>query len=469
MTNDRPNICFILIDSVRADHFPCYGYSRISTPNIDRIAQEGVVYDNAIVAAPWTLQSVSSIFTGLYPSQHGVSWGHQTLDKEHSTLAEMLNDGGYYTVGWSANPWIDPRTDLSRGFTEFVQTGRVFNTSSPGKLQRAIEKAYMLVRSRIVANKGGEQLVRLAQKHFKRLSSKSSPFFNFMFYLEPHSPYQPNKKTANQLLPADVSHRQALNINWRPNDYYVGKSKLTAKDFKVLTDLYDAEIVGTDERIGKNIKALEEAGILDDTIVVIAGDHGENFGDHGLVGHGYGLHDSLVRVPLIIRYPKRFPAGTRINDQVQVQDLVPTLLELAGVDLKQYPKLSQNRSLLPEKMSSEPRKWTFSEHIRPSRETFYELAKKYPNFNPTRYVQDRRSIRGDGWKYVSVTDGSKELYDLSQDADENKNLAETKPEKAKELHAYLDDNLPMSGSEGATVMEMDDLTLKHLRSLGYVD
>lgn len=468
MNSDRPNICFILIDSVRADHFPCYGYSRIDTPNIDRMAKEGVVYENAIVAAPWTLQSVSSIFTGLYPSQHGVSWGHQILDEEHSTLAEMLRDGGYHTVGWSANPWIDPRTNLSRGFNEFVQTGRIFNTSKPGKWQRAVEKAYMLMRSRIVSSKGGEQLVRLAQKHFKRLGSSSTPFFNFMFYLEPHSPYQPKKNIARKLLPADVSHRDALNINWRPNDYYVGKSKLTERDFQVLTDLYDAEIIGTDERIGKNIEALEEAGILDDTIVIIAGDHGENFGHHGLVGHGYGLHDDLVRVPLIIRYPKRFAPGTRIPAQVQVQDLVPTLLELGGVDRTQYPKLNQNGSLLPEKISSQARKWTFAEHIRPSRETFYELAKKYPDFDPTRYVQDRRAIRGDGWKYVAVTDGSKELYDLNQDAAENNNLAEAQPDKAKELHAHLDANLPIS-ADGAAVMEMDDLTREHMRALGYVD
>ena len=468
MANNRPNICFILIDSVRADHFPCYGYSRIETPNIDRMAKEGVVYDNAIVAAPWTLQSVSSIFTGLYPSQHGVSWGHQILDEEHSTVAQMLRDGGYHTVGWSANPWVDPRTNLSRGFNEFVQTGRIFNTSTPSKWQRAVEKAYMLVRSRLVSNKGGMRLVKMAQRHFKRLATNGSPFFNFMFYLEPHSPYQPEKRLAKTLLPSDVPHREALNINWRPNDFYVGKSKLTERDFQVLTDLYDAEIIGTDERIGKNIQALEDAGVLDDTIVIIAGDHGENFGDHGLVGHGYGLHDSLVRVPLIIRYPKHFPAGTRIEEQVQVHDIVPTLLDIAGIDRSQYPKLSQNRSLLPESLAADSRTWTFSEHIRPSRETFYELAKKYPDFDPTRYVQDRRAIRGNGWKYISVTDGSKELYNLTADPDEINNLADDNPGKVEELHAHLDTHLPL-GKDGESVMEMDDLTLEHMRALGYVD
>ena len=469
MQNDKPNICFILIDSVRADHFPCYGYDRIETPHIDKLAKEGIVYENAIVAAPWTLQSVSSIFTGLYPSQHGVSWGNQNLAEEHNTLAEMLRDGGYHTVGWSANPWIDKRTGLNRGFNEFVQTGRLFKTSTPRKWQQTVEKAFMLLRSRIVSSKGGEQLVRLAQKNFERLGKRSVPFFNFIFYLEPHSPYQPRKENARPLLPEGVSHRDALKINWRPNDYYVGKSKLTDHDFQVLTDLYDAEIVGTDERIGKNIKALEDAGILDDTIVIVAGDHGENFGHHGLVGHGYGLHDDLVRVPLIVRYPKRFAPGSRIADQVQVQDLVPTLLELAGIDQSKYPRMDQNKSLLPEKIPSKSRKWTFSEHIRPQRETFYELAKKYPDFDPTRYVQDRRAIRGDGWKYIAATDGTKELYDLNLDPTENSNLALDRPETVSELHAHLEGNLPISSADGGSAMEMDDVTLEHMRALGYVD
>jgi arylsulfatase A-like enzyme len=467
----RPNVCLILIDALRADHLSCYGYSRIETVHIDQIASEGALYEQAIGASSWTLQSVASLFTALYPSQHHASWRYKFLDDEHVTLAEVLERAGYHTVGWSANPLVDRSTNLHRGFQEFNQITWTFRPSANLGLPSLVDRAFRRLHRELVGQ-GGNELARLFRRSLGELAGKEDPFFAFLFFLEPHAPYRPRRKTARRLLPQDVSQSQAQKINWRPNNYYVGKAQMSERDFGILTALYDAEIVDTDERIGATVDALRQAGILDDTIVIISADHGENFGHHGLMGHSHCLYDDLIRVPLIIRYPKLFPPGMRVSEQVQAHDLFFTLLEAAEVEPSQYqyPARPHRFSLLPDQLKKKARRWTFAERLGPRRKLFESLAQRHPRFDITRYVRELRAVRGEGWKYIWADDGHEELYDLGHDPTEQDNLVLVCPDKACQLRQVLEEELPLPDETGdRDDLEMDEAMLDRLRALGYVD
>jgi arylsulfatase A-like enzyme len=384
-------------------------------------------------------------------------------------MAEMLQAAGYYTVGWSTSPWVNRRTGLHRGFDEFKQISSIFDTENPKHWQLLVDRVLIKIREK-ANDKGGELLIKMAKKHFPRLVNNHQPFYTFMFILETHLPYRARNKTARKMLPTDVSVSEALNINWRPNDFYAGKSNLTARDFDILSHLYDADIIDTDERIGRVIKALEKTGVLDDTILIITADHGENIGHHGLLGHSHCLNDDLVRVPLIIRYPSLFSPRTRVEDQVQIHDLVTTLTTIAGVAPVLREKMSHQYSLLPEDLRQKPRRWTFSQRIRSPVENFYKIQKENPDFDPTRFLRDLYSIRGDGWKYILASDGYEELFNLVDDPAENHNVIESNSQKAQDLRILLEKELPIPNAmKDGGLPELDEETFERLRSLGYLD
>lgn len=465
---NRPNILLILVDSLRIDRLGCYGYTRNISPVIDRLASEGALYENAIAASSWTLQATASLFTGLYPSQHGASWGNQFLDESHVTLAQILRLAGYHNVGWSTNPWVSRRTGLDRGFDEFIQLSSAFQTRSSNRWQITFDRILINLRE-VFNDKGGEFLTRIATRNFPRLAKAHQPFFAFMFYLEPHMPYRARNRTARRMLPAEVKLSVARRINWRPNSYYSGKISMSKNDFEILGHLYDAEIADTDRRIGQTIKALEESGVLDDTVVIICADHGENIGHHNLMGHSHCLYDDLIRVPLIIRYPKIFRAGTRIEDQVQVHDLVTSLTRLAGVDENVLSHLSHRYSLLPEDLQLSRRTWTFAQRIRPPYEEFFALQDEVPNFDPAKYLRELYAIRGDSWKYIHASDGHQELFNLDEDPTECSNLYNLLPETARKLHETLEGELAIPCTAQETATTLDKATIDRLRALGYLE
>ena len=287
----RPNLLFVSIDTLRADHLGAYGYRRPTSPNIDAFARGAVVFENASSSSSWTLPSLVSLMTSLYPSTHGCTTVQTRLDPSHATLAEILRDAGYDTALVGGHLFLGSSYGLTQGFThvdaEIVQTDST--RSSPE-----------------VADEGVAWLER------KAAVADGVPWMLWLHFFDPHDEY---------LEHAGISEAFGTRTD---------------------RDRYDGEIAFTDLHVGRVLDALARLGFERDTIVVLVADHGEEFGEHGNSGHGYTLYQEVVHVPLIVRAPGWTPR--RVAPLVPTVDLLPTLLELVGLA---PPREVEGRSLLP--------------------------------------------------------------------------------------------------------------------------
>ncbi|HEV8114504.1 MAG TPA: sulfatase [Planctomycetota bacterium] len=273
----RPNLLFISIDTLRADHLGAYGWNRPTSPNLDAFAAKSVVFENAQSASSWTLPSLASVMTSLQASTHGCEKDSARLDPSYTTLAEILRDAGYDTAIVASHLFLNAGHGLQQGFTR-VDT-RILQD------ERAIT-------SPAVTDWGVHWLEQKAAVH------DGAPWFLWLHYFDPHAPY---------LVHEGISEA-----------------------FGTETDLdrYDGEIAFTDRHLGRLFEAFERLGFAADTVVVLVADHGEEFGEHGQKGHGYDLHEEVIHVPLVVRAPGLAPR--RVPEPVPTVDLMPTLLDLCG-------------------------------------------------------------------------------------------------------------------------------------------
>lgn len=279
----RPNVLVITMDTTRADRLGAYGYAAARTPSIDRLAAEGVLCSDAVAAAPITMPSHSSIFTGLYPPAHGVrDNGTYVLPADANTLAERLRARGYATHATVSALVLNRRYGLDQGFDEYDDD-----------LWGEDEPKMFMIRDR-PARKTADRAIAWIDGWLGRPEKK--PFFMWVHFFDPHQPMQPE-----------------------PEDAVLAATP------------YDAEIAGMDRAIGRIVDRLRDAKVLDDTIVVLTSDHGESLGEHGEKTHAVFIYDATVRVPLVVRYPKQLPAR-RYDGPVRHIDIVPTVLKLAGID-----------------------------------------------------------------------------------------------------------------------------------------
>jgi len=288
----RYNVLLVTVDTLRADHLGCYGYSRAETPSIDRLATAGVLFERAETAAPITLPAHVSILTGTYPAYHGVrNNGVYRLGPRAVTLAEVLHDHGYKTGAIISGYPLMARFGLAQGFDSY-------DDHLPAEKVRQVH----------FRERRAEDVSRLGNAWLS--AHASSRFFLWLHYFDPHAPYTP---------PSPFAERFAQNP-------------------------YDGEIAYVDHEIGKVLNKLSTLRLLDKTLVVLAADHGEGLGDHGEATHGVFLYESTLRVPLILSLPGPLPTARRVATPVRTIDLVPTLLRL--LDLPQ-PEELQGTSLLP--------------------------------------------------------------------------------------------------------------------------
>lgn len=316
-----PNILLIVLDTVRRANLGLYGYARETTPSLARRAREGVLFDRAIVAAPWTLPSHASLFTGLSAGQLGTDW-RVPLGAGPRTLAEVLRDHGYLTGGFVANLlYTSWESGLRRGFAHYDdyrvtpslvllhsalgRTGimaKAYDDHSPRGLLRAL-RTLNLRPSRVPGD-----VVPSADRVTDAVLAWQSttgtrPFFAFVNYFDAHGPYR---------APAPWAGR------------FGGASPQPV-------DRYDAAIAWLDHEVGRLLDSLQRRGVLDRTIVVITSDHGEQFGEHQLKGHANSLYLPLLEVPLLVRYPAAVPSAVRVTALVSLRDVAATVLELSGV------------------------------------------------------------------------------------------------------------------------------------------
>lgn len=465
----KPNIVLIVIDAARADHFSCYGYSQETTPCIDAIGREGVVYERAFSPGIWTLPSITSLFTGLYLSQHRTNLNHPYLDGQFLTLAEFLQRQGYRTTGFSSSPWVSKSTGLSRGFDKFRLVGSLPSDFIPAKKVQAIaNRLYWNIFQFYFNDFGAKRINREVKCWFKKNWNEKAPFFLFLQYIEPHFPYRRSRAFKKILNLKDIALSRKMEKFRDIEGYLVGKVDLAEEDFVMLRGLYDEAIRYLDERIGDLFQMIEETTELNNTIIVIVSDHGECIGDHGLLGHQYCLYDSLIRVPMIIRYPSLFPSGERVFHLVQTNDLFPTIMDILGISSDQPPGDVQIKSLLFNHPDKKPRKFIFSEHLTPFA---HLLRRRDPGFDPSLYDRRLQAVRTERYKYIWSSDGRDELYDVRDDPGELNNLIDSELKVSQTMGYVLDrwrDSVKAVDSQKESTPVFDEIVMEKLKWLGYL-
>jgi arylsulfatase A-like enzyme len=478
------------MDTARvSDIFRSKTKSRI-VPAISAIADEGVQFKQSITTAPWTLPSHASLFTGTYPSKHGAHAGHKQLRPDLQTLAEIFTDVDYETVAVSNNTWISEEFGFARGFETFHKTWQYVQSDTDlGRIAR-IEEGTDMFRALAAELTQGNPLVNLANAFYGKFLRKqeddgarqtntwirrwlesrdtAQPFFLFVNYLEPHLEYRPPRAHAEQFLPSEVSFEAAMDVSQDAWRYIAGKIELSATDFEILRALYRAEIAYLDERIGELNDALVAAGEWDDTVFVVTSDHGENIGEHGLMDHQYALYDTLVHVPLVISGGP-LTDGETVDDQIQLVDVAPTLLDIAGIEAPEARQQFQGYSFHPE-ADSTTREFAIAEYMTPQ-PSMDALEGRVGSLSEEvrKYDRSLRTIRTDQYKYIRGSDGSTELFDIQADPRESNEISEGNQDTVAELDRKLDEWLDsFEHTEQDNDVGMNDDTKSRLEELGYL-
>jgi arylsulfatase A-like enzyme/tetratricopeptide (TPR) repeat protein len=315
---DKPNVIIFTVDTTRADHLACYGYSGVETPNLDSLARRGVLFEQCETSSPLTLPAHSTIMTGVYPTYHGVRVnGNTALSDEQTTLAEILSGRGYDCGAFVGAFVLDGRWGLKQGFSHYDDQFdlRKYKQLDLGLVQRP-----------------GNQVMDAALTWLE--GEKEKPFFAWIHLYDPHVPYEPPEP-------------------------YLSRYRTRPKG------LYDGEIAFTDEQVGRCLTWLQKNGLDRKTIIVVVGDHGESLGDHGENTHGFFIYESTAHVPLIISVPLGPLQGRRVASQVRTVDILATTLQLARLEA---PAKTQGTSLLPLLMGrrGESNPYAYSESMAPN-------------------------------------------------------------------------------------------------------
>jgi len=418
----QPNIVLISLDTLRADHLGIAGYRRDTSPNLDELATQGLWFETAVAQSPWTRPSHYSILTGTNPTKHGVTQPVQrtkgTWVSSVPTLAEVLRDRGYATAAYTGQGSISAEFGFYRGFD--------FYNESSGKEHECISDA--------------PRVFSQAQRWLADHSDRT--FFLFVHTYEPHRPFCDEHFIDQESITGDHSKRTAI-------------------------ARYDGDIRRTDMYLGQLLNTLRSEGLLENTIVVVTSDHGENLGEHDPIGnksHGHNLYDELLLVPLLFAGGPVRPYAGRVSKQVRSIDIFPTVLELAGFPV---PDHVDGLSLLPlAQGQAEQERDAYS--------------------GATTYGPQLESVRSRGWKLIRTlgphaveggqpTGPKAQLYDLEADPGERLNLAQRQPKVTAEYADLLDEivtepsKLPDRRPQPEADTVVDPQLLEQLRSLGYIE
>jgi arylsulfatase A-like enzyme len=427
---EGPNLVILTIDTLRADRLGCYGYERNTSPTIDRLAREGTLFKHAYAQRGLTWPSLTSIMTSLYPKTHGVLNNQVPLDGSFITLAEILKNIGYKTGAFLANFYHSP----NRGF-DTKKGGEV------GDLDKAV--------------------THYALDWLDSINPNDDKFFMWVHYKNPHDPYEPPKPFTTFF---DSTYTGPFDGS-RPvlDSIYVNKIDLSERDLFHLNALYDAEIRSSDSYIEKVLAKLEKMGVLENTLIVFASDHGEEMYEHNYYFfHSCSMYEGVLRIPLIMKFPNVIPAGKIVDNQIESIDIVPTVLQLLKAPLRDDFEGRSIISLLFEDASD---LWhpAFGERAA----AIYSIRTpqwKYI-YNPDNYhTYCSRSDDDEGEGYLIAAE---ELYDMQNDPHEKNNVAAQHREVALELRAQILEWLN-TNKRVHKEYELTKEAEERLRALGYI-
>jgi arylsulfatase A-like enzyme len=525
----KPDIMLIVLDTLRADRLSCYGYSRETSPHIDAFAAEGTLFERAVSPAQWTIPAHASIFTGEYPTTHLTTQIYDRHNQEQIMLAEALHDVGYNTVSFCNNPLLGVvENDLDRGFEEVYLYGGAFPNrpaiadARPRLAGRIAHRMARVLRgiTRPIQDRFARDnfmlriavipwLVPLWQRYgnFKGNTALSlrdmvgylrtrkhkgaeQPLFTFVNLMETHLPFSPPKRFIRRFAPYYRKERKAYRFmqsyNHKPFDWMMPLTEpLTEMQDQVLNDLYDAEVAYEDHLLRHLFAYLDRPDVRDNTLVIITSDHGEGLNRHDFVGHSLVAYDDLVRVPLIVRFPRQRYKGMRVSTPVSTRRIFHTALEAAdlqhtgqGIGRMEESTLAdlETTSLARTLDGSDPEGGiVFSEAYTP--ETLLTLIKGEDpqRVKAFRCNLMRRAAYRENYKLITVGDEPDELFDVISDPDEIENLISEEPavttDLDKLLTAFVEEaERRRPANLEAARLELDDrLVAERLRGLGYIE
>ena len=406
----KPNVLLMAIDSIRADHMSCYGYDRLTTPYMDRFAQGGALFENTFSAHIPTTPAYASMLTGkdCFGTQVVALRHKGPLREDIASAAQIFRNYGYNTtsVGFSGNP-------SSRGFDNYI------NYASWGSWARG-------------RSTKAQNLNEVAIPELERLCGEDKPWFVMLRHMDPHAPYLPPAPYERMFYHGDECDPDNRSMDpvlaFKPFATFFKSwfpPGITDKDYVIAQ--YDGAIAYMDAAIQSIFTALESLGVLDDTVVAINGDHGETLYDHECWFDHHGIYENVLHVPLMIRFPDAIPAGLRLDGFNQHKDLLPTLLDLAGLadDADKDGYEFDGRSLMSLVRGEEA------------------------SFESEFYISEctwmrKHGWRTPGWKLMIALEPDfhfkpeVELYNLAEDPDENNNLAEERPDVVADLRARME-------------------------------
>jgi len=437
----RPNIILLVLDTLRADRVGVLGGGRL-TPNIDRLAESSAVYTNAISTAPWTLPTHASLFTGLYPDRHGVSWGNYQLDEQPPVLAELLKEQGYDTFAISNNFLLSKENGYARGFDVYVETVSdplVANWQLAARCGAPKTVLSRLGISEDALTDAGSALTNWLMR--KRLANQvrlNRPFFAFVNYYEPHDPYDPPRRFVDRFLTSE--EREACrDLHQTPQKlaaHALGiPDVLSSEQISLLTSLYDAEVAYQDEVVGELFSFLQSMQLLDDSWLVVLSDHGELFGEWGMVYHTASAHYQLLHIPLVVRPPGGV-AETHIDAPVQPVDVFVSLLKAAGAILppgvqRAYPLPLSNDVFSPRKLCISQTHAASIIGLSIAQKTSFQT-------DFTRWLTWLTTVV-EGDRLLELDQGEpRGLYDVSEDPNMNENLLASLPDTAESIRARFE-------------------------------
>lgn len=408
------NVLLIVLDTLRADHLSSYGYQRLTTPNIDRFAQEGVIFENAFAQASWTVPSHASLMTGRPVFQHNADSHRPTLGKEYLTLAELMASQGYATAGVSANTWwVTRNVGLDRGFLHFED---YFWSVSDMVTRPRLGKE---IRDNILPNLGyRDNLNRRRAEDINQAflewidANSNAPFFVFLNYIDVHAPYLAPTPFHTKFMNEDEA---ALEKSYSLRPPMVGSA--TTPKSRILEAAYDGCLASLDSNLGDLLSELQLRGLLDTTLVIITSDHGESFGEHGMFQHGGGLYLDQLHVPLVFRLPGKIPSGMRVYEPVGLYEIPATVTGLTFPDMAPvFPGSSLSAFWTP--LSSKA-----------NSDTVPVLSEIFPRGGlPEAWPLSKgwiKSLITSQWHFILQENGQVELYKIGKDPEESENLSDT--------------------------------------------
>lgn len=458
---EQPHVLFIVTDTTRAQTVLGEDGSDIF-PTIHEFFEDGTTFTDAIANSPWTLPSHASMFSGQYTTHHKTHAGTKRFAPKTQSIAAVAREFGYQTVGFSNNPWLCEEFGFTRGFEEFFAKGEFFtrggDLSHIGLEGEGVREQLELLAHELrfrdlpfqLANaaymrffhkqrdSGAERANRRVKRWFDRRMDSNRPTFMFLNYMEPHLTYNP-PEFREEFLPDGVTESEINNVNQDSWAYVTGQLDMDQRDFEILRGLYRAELRYLDSQIKELLAMWRDLGLLENTAVIVVGDHGENIGDYGLMDHQYCLRETVTHVPLWIRLPDH-DLPKRCDVPVELRDLYPTIAGLVGDGHSTPPVVSDIDCLAVAEDENTSRPAVSEYYLpRPSIET---LRERYGSItDPDRLERSLRSIRTNDWSLIVDDSGNKELYQRPDNVSERIDMASDNSDIVDDLLTQLNNRL----------------------------